>query len=90
MLKNTQKDAQIVFNQSFKDFEVILVDDGCTDKSIEKAKKYNLTIIKSAHEGVSEARNIGVKKAHGQYLLFLDSDDYWEKDLLNQLKIIRT
>lgn len=74
-----------VFNQSFKDFEVILVDDGCTDKSIEKAKKYDLTIIKSAHEGVSEARNIGVKKAHGQYLLFLDSDDYWEKDLLKEL-----
>lgn len=74
-----------VKNQTYKDYEVIVVNDGCTDKSIEIAKKYDVTIIDSAHEGVSEARNIGVKKAHGKYLLFLDSDDYWEKDLLKEL-----
>ena len=64
-----------VFKQTMKDFEVIVVDDGCTDKSIEIAKEYDVEVITSKHVSVSEARNIGEKKATGEYLLFLDSDD---------------
>ena len=74
-----------IFNQTEKDFEVIVVDDGSTDKSIEIAKKYDVKIIKTKHVSVSEARNIGVKHAKGEYLIFLDSDDYWDKDLLKNL-----
>ena len=74
-----------VFKQTEKDFEVIVVDDGCTDKSIEIAKEYDVKIITSKHVSVSEARNIGEKKAQGKYLLFLDSDDYWDKDLLKEI-----
>ena len=75
-----------VFKQTSKDYEVIVVDDGCTDKSIEIAKDYDVKIITSKHVSVSEARNIGAKKAKGDYLLFLDSDDYWDKDLLKEIK----
>ena len=74
-----------VFKQTMKDFEVIVVDDGCTDKSIEIAKEYDVEVITSKHVSVSEARNIGEKKATGEYLLFLDSDDYWDKDLLKEI-----
>lgn len=71
--------------QTFKDYEVIVVDDGCTDKSIEIAKQYDVKIIKTEHVSVSEARNVGVKHTKGEYLIFLDSDDYWDKDLLNEI-----
>lgn len=75
-----------VFNQTYKDYEVIVVDDGSTDKSIEIAKNYDVKIIHSKHVEVSEARNIGEKKAKGEYLIFLDSDDYWDKDLLKEIE----
>ena len=63
-----------VKNQTFKDYEVIVVNDGCTDKSIEVAKQYDVKIIKTEHVSVSEARNIGVKHAKGEYLIFLDRE----------------
>lgn len=74
-----------VFNQTYKDFEVIIVNDGCTDKSIELAKEYKVKVVNDKHVGVSEARNIGEKYAKGEYLLFLDSDDYWDKELLENI-----
>lgn len=75
-----------VLNQSEKDFEVIVVNDGSKDKSIDIAKKYPVKIINQENQGLSAARNTGVKHAKGEYILFLDSDDYIEKDLLKQLK----
>lgn len=74
-----------VFNQTEKDYEVIVVNDGSTDKSIQIAKKYDVKIVDTVHVSVSEARNIGVKYAKGDYLIFLDSDDYWEGSLLSEL-----
>ncbi len=74
-----------VFNQTYQDFEVIVVNDGCTDKSMNIAKKYKVKIIDNQRVGVSEARNIGAKQASGEYLLFLDSDDYWDKKLLEKI-----
>lgn len=83
--KYIKRTLESIFAQSEKNFEVILVNDGCTDNSIEIAKKFDVNIIKSKHVGVSEARNIGVKHAKGKYLIFLDSDDYWNKDLLKEI-----
>lgn len=72
-----------VLVQSFKDYEIILVDDGSTDKSgiicdeFEK-KNDNVHVIHKNNGGASEARNFGVDQAKGKYLMFLDSDDYWD------------
>lgn len=75
-----------IMNQTEKDYEVILVNDGSKDKSIDIAKKYPVKIINQENKGLSEARNTGVKHAKGEYIIFLDSDDSWEKDLLKNLK----
>lgn len=74
-----------VFNQTFKDYEVIIVNDGSTDNSMNIVKKYKTVIINNKHEGVSTSRNLGVQKAKGEYLLFLDSDDYYDEKLLEIL-----
>ena len=79
-----------VFNQSFKDFEVIAVNDGSTDDSYKILEMFekehsNLKCFFKENGGLSSARNYGVSKACGEYILFLDSDDYYELDLLKVL-----
>lgn len=74
-----------VFNQTFNDYEVIVVNDGTKDNSMEIVKEYDVKIINQENMGLSEARNTGVKKAKGEYIIFLDSDDFIEKDLLKRI-----
>lgn len=74
-----------IFNQSFKDYEVIVVNDGTKDKSMDIVKKYDVKIINQENKGLSEARNAGVKKATGDYIIFIDSDDYIENNLLKEI-----
>ena len=83
--KYVNKCLDSIFNQTFKDFEVIVVNDGTQDNSMDIVKKYNVTIINQENKGLSEARNNGVKKAKGDYIIFVDSDDYIEKDLLMKI-----
>ena len=83
--KYIKKCLDSVFNQTYKDFEVIVVNDGTPDKSMEMIKEYNVTIIDQKNQGLSAARNNAVKKAKGDYIIFLDSDDYWRKDLLKEI-----
>lgn len=69
-----------ILNQTFKDFELILVDDGSTDKSGEICDKYNvkddrIKVIHKSNGGVSSARNAGLDIACGKYIGFVDSDD---------------
>lgn len=71
-----------VFNQTYKDYEVIVVNDGTKDNSMDIVKKYDVKIINKENGGLSSARNKGVECAKGEYLIFLDSDDYWESELL--------
>ena len=74
-------------NQTYKGFEIIIVNDVSTDNSQiiidEYINKYsNIYLVNQENQGLSEARNNGVKKVNGKYLIFVDSDDYVEKDLL--------
>lgn len=76
-----------ILNQSFRDFELILVDDGSTDNSIHICNKYsnindNIIVIHKENGGVSSARNIGLEHAKGEYIMFIDSDDYIEENML--------
>ena len=83
--KYIKKCLESVFNQTEKDYEVIVVNDGTKDNSMDIVKEYDVKIINQKNQGLSEARNTGLKKAKGEYILFLDSDDYIEKDLLKEL-----
>lgn len=74
-----------VFAQTEKDYEVIVVNDGTKDNSMDIVKNYDVKIVNQKNQGLSEARNTGLKNAKGEYILFLDSDDYIEKDLLKEL-----
>ena len=74
-----------ITNQTYRDIEVILVDDGSVDNSSkicdDLAKKDGrIKVIHKANEGLSEARNVGLSIATGKYVMFVDSDDFWEND----------
>lgn len=62
-------------NQTYDDFEVIVVNDGSTDNSLEIARKYPVKIIDQTNKGLASARNTGIMNSKGDYLLFLDADD---------------
>jgi len=66
-----------VFSQTFRSFEVIVIDDGSTDHTAVIAAEYAVTLIRQANQGQAVARNRGAAIARGRYLAFLDHDDYW-------------
>ncbi len=72
-----------VLCQNYSDYELILIDDGSTDNSGKICDKYasdnnKIRVIHKHNEGISATRNCGINKAHGEFIIFLDGDDYWE------------
>lgn len=73
--------------QTFDDFECLIVDDGSTDSTIRIVDSFCATdtrfkIVETGHKGSSHARNVGFKDARGEFILFLDSDDFFHVDML--------
>ena len=87
------KAIESVLGQTYRDFEVIVIDDGSTDQSLEVAKTFenkSITIISQPNSGVSTARNNGVKLAKHPYICFLDADDWWHPTFLEEMKRLIT
>lgn len=81
-----------VLKQSFHDFELILVDDGSTDASLRICEEYacrdnRIIVCHQDNLGVSRARNVGLQKASGEWVTFIDSDDWIDNDFLGDFKI---
>lgn len=79
-----------ILSQSFKDFELILIDDGSTDDSLKICKSYEqsdnrIIVISETNGGVSKARNRGLNVAKGKWIAFVDADDYFLDDALSVL-----
>lgn len=91
--KYIEKCLKSIVNQTMKNIEIIIVNDGSDDDSetvikqfIEKYQNKNIKYYKKENGGLSDARNYGVTKANGEYISFVDSDDYIEKNLYNNLE----
>jgi len=81
-----KKAIDSVLEQSFQDFEIIIIDDGSTDNSKDIIKKYisykNIKIIFQQNKGLNISNNVAMKLANGKYIMRLDADDFLEKDAL--------
>lgn len=74
-----------VLSQSFRDFEIVIVNDGSTDNSVDEVERISdsrIRLINQANAGVSAARNKGIEEAKGEYVALLDADDEWDSDYL--------
>ncbi|WP_456379205.1 glycosyltransferase family 2 protein [Lutibacter sp.] len=84
-----ERTLKSVINQTYTNFEVIIVDDGSTDNGVETINKLTndtrIKIIQQENQGVSVARNIGVANAKYEYIAFLDGDDTWESKYLETI-----
>lgn len=97
-----RKALDSIIAQSYNDWECIIVDDGSTDNSAAICEEYlkdkfetinlklEIRILRQPNSGVAKARNVGVENSHGEYLCFLDADDWWELNYLEEMdKLIK-
>ncbi len=88
-----EKAINSVLSQSYKDYELIIVNDGSTDGSLDVVEKIienistriDIKVVNQENSGVSAARNRGVELAKGEYIAFLDADDWWDEDYLQKM-----
>jgi glycosyltransferase involved in cell wall biosynthesis len=88
-LKTIKRALQSVLTQLEQDFEIIIIDDGSKDNVLSLINEFNdkrIMYLESEHLGVSHARNFGIKQAKGDYICFLDSDDFYMNHHLAVLK----
>lgn len=85
-----------VLQQTFRDFEYLVIDDGSDDNSVDIIKAHSaddprFRLVAGEHRGLSAARNAGIREARGEYITFLDGDDRWHpKFLERQLRLIKS
>ena len=96
-----KKAIESVIAQTYRDFELIIIDDGSTDNSLSVVRELieikpkiqigegdaqnNIILISQPNSGVAAARNNGVAKSKGEYVCFLDADDWWEVEMLEEM-----
>ncbi|KZN41229.1 glycosyltransferase family 2 protein [Pseudoalteromonas luteoviolacea] len=76
-----------VLKQTYQDFELICVDDGCSDDTLAKVAQFDdarIKVISQLNRGLSGARNTGIRAAQGDYIALLDADDYWAPEKLEK------
>lgn len=86
--KSIANTIQSVLEQTFQDFEIVVVNDGSTDRSAEIVEGINdsrIRLIHQENQGVSAARNKGIEAAEYDWIAFLDGDDLWEKEHLEEV-----
>ena len=80
--------VQSVLEQTYKEFELLIIDDGSPDQSVEVCQQFltdsRVRIIRQENRGVCAARNTGIRHAQGEYLAFLDGDDLWLPEKLEK------
>ena len=84
--KYIKRCLQSIIEQDYNNIEILVIINGTTDKTEEKAKEIKdnrIKIFTLEEKGVSNARNFGIDKALGEYVIFIDSDDWIEKDMLS-------
>lgn len=74
------KCLESITTQSFKDYELIVVADKCSDNTADVARSFGATVIEVEHGNDGFARNTGIDNANGEWILFLDDDDWWMHD----------
>ncbi len=88
-----ERAVRSVLEQTFSDLELILVDDGSNDDTLERLDTYNdprLRVFTQENKGVSAARNLGIRHSEGRCIALLDSDDYWlPRKLERQIRFMR-
>ena len=87
-----RKALESIIAQTYKDWELIIIDDGATDNSaticedfLSRLSTLNSRLISQANSGVAAARNNGVAASHGEFLCFLDADDWWSPSFLEEM-----
>lgn len=88
-----EKAIQSILSQTYREFEIIVVNDGSVDNSLEVVRKIDFgkvehTIIDQENAGVSTARNNGVKQTKCDYIAFLDADDWWKPTFLEEMRCL--
>lgn len=84
-----KESIESVLSQTYKNYELIIIDDGSEDKSIDIINKYrrisNIQIVRQKRRGLNRSNNVAIKKSKGKYLIRLDADDYFKKNAIEEM-----
>ncbi len=88
--KYLERCVESILRQTYEDYEIVFIDDCSTDESVSIAQRYcsgngNIHLLKGEHKGPAAARNVGIRNAKGEYILFIDADDTIEIDTLKEI-----